>query len=55
MKTDINGVSQCQKGTENYETFYTTIRRKSIGLMCRIESRHDQYYKYCKVITEGEQ
>ena len=28
MKTDINGVSQCQKGTENYETFYTTIRRK---------------------------
>lgn len=26
-----------------------------IGLMCRVESRHDQYYKYCKVITEGEQ
>lgn len=26
-----------------------------IGLMCRIESRHDQYYKYCKVITEGVQ
>ena len=23
-----------------------------IGLMCRVESRHDQYYKYCKVITE---
>ena len=21
MKTDINGVSQCPKGTENYETF----------------------------------
>ena len=85
MKTDINGVSQCQKGTENYETFYTTIRRKrtkliqydyrnedgelftcvkptltelldgnDIGLMCRVESRHDQYYKYCKVIKEGE-
>lgn len=25
-----------------------------IGLMCRVESRHDQYYKYCKVIKEGE-
>ena len=21
MKTDINGVSQCPKGTEHYETF----------------------------------
>lgn len=26
MKTDLNGVSQCQKGTENYERF--THRRK---------------------------
>ena len=26
MKTDVNGVSQCQKGCENYETF--THRRK---------------------------
>lgn len=26
-----------------------------IGLMCQIESCHDQYYKYCKVIKEGEQ
>lgn len=26
-----------------------------IGLTCRVESRHDQYYKYCKVITEGVQ
>ena len=25
-----------------------------IGLMCRVESRHDQYYKYFKVIKEGE-
>lgn len=33
MKTDINGVSQCQKGTENYETFYTTIRRKRTKLI----------------------
>lgn len=33
MKTDINGVSQCQKGTENYETFYTTIRRKKTKLV----------------------
>lgn len=24
-----------------------------IGLMCRVESRHDQYYKYCKVITDN--
>lgn len=27
MKTDINGVSQCQKGCENYERF--THRRKT--------------------------
>lgn len=33
MKTDINGVSQCQKGTENYEVFYTTIRRKRTKLI----------------------
>lgn len=33
MKTDINGVSQCQKGTENYEAFYTTIRRKRTKLI----------------------
>ena len=25
-----------------------------IGLLCQVESRHDQYYKYCKVIKEGE-
>lgn len=22
-----------------------------IGLMCRVESRHDLYYKFCKLIT----
>lgn len=26
-----------------------------IGLTCRIESCNDRYYKFCKVITEGEQ
>lgn len=24
-----------------------------IGLLCQVESRHDQYYKFCKVIKEG--
>lgn len=33
MKTDVNGVSQYQKSTENYETFYTTIRRKKTKLV----------------------
>lgn len=33
MKTDLNGVSQCQKGTENYETFYTMIGRKRTKLI----------------------
>jgi hypothetical protein len=22
-----------------------------IGVMCRVESRHDLYYKFCKLIT----
>lgn len=22
-----------------------------IGLLCQVESRHDQYYKFCKVIA----
>ena len=43
MKTDISGVSQCPKGTEHYETFTAMGRGQ------------DQYYKYCKVITEGVQ
>lgn len=25
-----------------------------IGLMCRVESCNDRYYKFCKVIKEGE-
>lgn len=25
-----------------------------IGLLCQVESRHYQYYKFCKVIKEGE-
>lgn len=33
MKTDLNGVSQCPKGTENYETFYTMVRRKRTKLI----------------------
>lgn len=28
MKTDINGVSQCQKGTENYETLNMRQKKK---------------------------
>lgn len=33
MKTDLNGVSQCPKGTENYETFYTMVKRKRTKLI----------------------
>lgn len=25
-----------------------------IGLMCSIESNHDEYYRFCKIIKEGE-
>lgn len=32
MKTDINGVSQCPKGTENYETF-TEMGRSMRGMV----------------------
>ena len=31
----------------------TKLDGNDIGLLCQVESRHDQYYKFCKVIKEG--
>ena len=33
--------------------FYQQKAGNDIGLLCQVESRHDQYYKFCKVIKEG--
>lgn len=30
MKSDINGISTCKAGKENYETFTVNVGRKSI-------------------------
>lgn len=54
MKTDLNGVSQCPKGTENYETFYTMVRRKRTKLTeCR--KARDEHFKPVVVVYTPEQ
>lgn len=55
MKTDVNGVSQCQKSTENYETFYTTIRRKKTKLVQYDYRNEDgELFSCVKPTKEGE-
>jgi hypothetical protein len=56
MKTDLNGGLFLLYTRHNPgDVLNLLLDGNDIGLMCRVESRHDQYYKYCKVITEGEQ